>query len=99
MRLAEMMTLIALSAAVSPAVAADRSGSAATPEQRAVLICDADAATRTAFARQYGQPPVFITAREAMAARTSGETWTAPRCMTAREHDRYVRLSSAVAAR
>lgn len=99
MRLAELTALIALSAAVSPALAADGGGSAASPQQRAVLICDADATTRTAFARQYGQPPVFITAREAMAARSSGEAWTAPRCMTAREHERYVRLSNAVAAR
>lgn len=99
MRLAEMTALIALIAAVSPAVAAERSSANATPEQRAVLICDGDTATRTAFARQYGQPPVFITAREAMAARTNSETWTAPRCMTPREHDRYVRLSNAVAAR
>ena len=33
--------------------------------QRVVLICDADAATRSAFAREYGAEPVFLTAREA----------------------------------
>ena len=67
--------------------------------QRVVLICDADAATRSAFARQYGAAPVFLTAREAAEARATGQAWTTPRCMTEREHGRYLQLTQAYAAR
>lgn len=56
---------------------------------RAVLICDTDAATRRAFTREHGAPPVFLTAREALSVRPSDPAWGAPRCMTAREHARY----------
>lgn len=55
---------------------------------RAVLICDTDAATRRAFVRDHGAAPVFITAREARSVRPSDPAWSAPRCMTAREHAR-----------
>jgi hypothetical protein len=71
---------------------------AAVQPQRVVLLCETDAATRTAFTRQYGAEPVFLTAREAAAARTAGQTWTTPRCMTEREHGRYVQLTRAYAA-
>ena len=67
--------------------------------QRVVLICDADAATRSAFAREYGAEPVFLTAREAAEARATGQAWTTPRCMTEREHGRYLQLTQAYAAR
>jgi hypothetical protein len=66
--------------------------------QRVVLICEADAATRTAFTRQYGAEPVFLTAREAVEAKAAGQGWTTPRCMTEREHGRYVQLTQAYAA-
>lgn len=66
--------------------------------QRVVLICETDAATRTAFTRQYGAEPVFLTALEAVEAKSAGQGWTTPRCMTAREHGRYVRLTQAYAA-
>ncbi len=56
--------------------------------QRVVMECSNDAATRRAFAREHGAAPVFITASQAQAAQTAGETWSAPRCMTAREHAR-----------
>ena len=56
--------------------------------ERVVMLCETDRATRQAFTREFGAPPVFVTAREAEAARTAGETWDAPRCMTAREHAR-----------
>lgn len=59
----------------------------ATP--RPVLICATDAATRRAFTREHGATPIFVTAREAQSVRTSDPAWTAPRCMTAREHARY----------
>ena len=69
------------------AVAGD-SGQRAT-HGRAVLVCASDAATRRAFTREYGSAPVFVTAREALSVRPSDPAWSAPRCMTAREHARY----------
>jgi hypothetical protein len=62
---------------------------AAGPGERAVLVCATDAATRRAFTREHGAPPVFVTAREALSIRPSDPAWDAPRCMTAREHARY----------
>lgn len=56
---------------------------------RPVLVCGTDAATRRAFTRDHGAPPVFITAREALALQSSDPSWTTPRCMTAREHALY----------
>ena len=67
--------------------------------QRVVLICESDAATRSAFTRQYGAEPVFLTAREAAEARANGQAWTTPRCMTEREHGRYLQLTQAYATR
>lgn len=56
---------------------------------RPVLVCATDAATRRAFTREHGTAPVFLTAREARSVRTTDPAWSAPRCMTAREHARY----------
>lgn len=67
--------------------------------QRVVLICESDSATRSAFVREYGSEPVFMTAREAVDARAQGQEWTTPRCMTEREHGRYLQLTQAFAAR
>jgi len=58
------------------------------PSARGVLICERDAASRRAFAREYGATPVFITAREAVGVRPSEPAWSAPRCMTEVEHAR-----------
>lgn len=66
---------------------------------RAVMICDTDAATRAAYTRDFGAPPVFISARQAVDVRQTRDAWTAPRCMTASEHARYVSLTRSVAAR
>lgn len=65
---------------------------------RAVFVCGTDAATRRAFTRQHGAPPVFVTAREALAVRSSDPGWTTPRCMTAREHARLTEAVSTYAA-
>jgi len=65
---------------------------------RAVLICGTDAATRRAFAREHGAAPIFVTAREALSVRTSDPAWSAPRCMTAREHARYRDAATTYAA-
>lgn len=66
--------------------------------QRVVMQCDSDAATRRAFRREHGAAPVFVTADEALQARSTGQTWAAPRCMSAREHARLVSALSAYAA-
>lgn len=66
-------------------------------EARGVLICKTDTASRRAFARQYGERPVFITAREALEVRREAPRWEAPRCMTEREHARYEQAANTVA--
>jgi len=66
--------------------------------QRVVMLCVNDAATRSAFRREHGSAPVFVTADQALAARSSGQTWAAPRCMTAREHGRLVQTLTTYAA-
>lgn len=65
---------------------------------RPILICATDSATRRAFTREHGAAPVFITAREALSVRTSDPAWSAPRCMTAREHARFREASISYAA-
>lgn len=65
---------------------------------RAIFVCGTDAATRRAFAREHGTPPVFVTAREALSVRPSDPAWTTPRCMTLREHTRYNEAVSTNAA-
>lgn len=67
-------------------------------DARPVLICQTDAATRRAFTREHGAPPVFVTAREALTVRPSDPAWSAPRCMTAREHARYREAATTYAA-
>lgn len=66
--------------------------------QRVVMMCDTDAATRSAFRREHGSAPAFVTAEQALQARSRGETWQAPRCMTAREHARLQQTLGAYAA-
>lgn len=66
--------------------------------ERVVLICATDAATRRAFTREHGAPPIFVTAREVLSVRTTDPAWSAPRCMTAREHARYREASTTYAA-
>lgn len=55
---------------------------------RIVMPCESGAVARRNFERRFGQTPVFVTAEEALQARDRGETWSAPRCMTDREHAR-----------
>ena len=84
-----------LAAAAMPASAQGPiMGSNQAPAAREVMVCGADAVTRRAFAREHGSAPVFVTAEDVLQARTSGEAWSAPRCMTDAEHARLVRLLS-----
>lgn len=78
--------------------AGDNEQSVSRAPARAVLVCANDAATRRAFTREHGAPPVFVTAREALSIRPSDPAWRAPRCMTAREHVRYREAVSTYAA-
>ena len=66
--------------------------------QRVVMMCDNDDATRSAFRREHGQAPTFVTAEEALRARSANERWEAPRCMTEREHARLVSTLTAYAS-
>ena len=66
--------------------------------QRVVMMCANDAATRSAFRREHGTPPAFVTADQALQARATGETWSAPRCMTAREHARLTQTLNTYAS-
>ena len=87
---------MAVSTAVSATTPAQtRTTRADQAPARAVLICERDAASRRAFAREYGATPIFITAREAAATRPSEPAWTAPRCMTETE---YAKLRDATQA-
>lgn len=97
-----LVGLAALAAAttvpVGLASAEDAEQSSARADARPVLICATDAATRRAFTREHGAAPVFVTAREALTVRPSDPAWTAPRCMTVREHARYREASRTYAA-
>ncbi|RZJ17683.1 MAG: hypothetical protein EON91_08310 [Brevundimonas sp.] len=98
MRVSALTALALMASSLTlPAMALD--SQAAPSSQRAVMICATDAATRSSFAREYGQAPVYITAREALTAKDLGQTWSTPRCMTEREHARYLHLSQSMAAR
>lgn len=95
MRRISALAGLALAAAVSagPALAGameqTQGQTRTSASERPVLVCGTDAATRRAFTRDHGAPPVFITAREALALQSSDPAWTTPRCMTAREHALY----------
>lgn len=96
---AAVLTLAASTAL--PAFAQERvSFPTRAPEgaERVVMICEQDAATRRAFRREHGQAPAFVTAEQALQARSTGQVWDAPRCMTAREHTRLVSTLTAYAA-
>ena len=82
-------------AAAAPAFAGDSAQAtrAAQPSvQRVVMECGRDDATTRGFRREHGARPMFVTADQVLAARASGETWAAPRCMTARERGRLVQM-------
>lgn len=88
-------------AAILPAglvSAGDLSQTSVRANARPILICATDAATRRAFTREHGSAPIFVTAREALSVRSSDPAWSAPRCMTAREHARYRDAATTYAA-
>lgn len=82
--------------AAGPVLAHDQ-GKSPVRAQRVVMECGNDAATRRSFTREHGAAPVFVTAREVQSARSTGETWATPRCMTAREHARLTQTMADMA--
>ena len=89
MRLPVFLVAAAVAALSTTAAANETSTSDRAPAQgREVMICDADAATSRAFAREYGEAPRFMTAEELRDAQARGERWDTPRCITATEHQR-----------
>jgi len=99
-RFAALSTLIALAASASAPAFAEQAMPAAAPAgaQRVVMLCDSSVATRAAYRRDFGSRPVFVTAEQALRARATGEVWTTPRCMTAREHARLTQTLNSYAA-
>ena len=67
--------------ASSPTAKPAEAAPPAAKPSRTVFICDNDAMTRRAFAREYGKTE-FVRAE---AAAAKGEAWSAPRCITAAE--------------
>ena len=66
--------------------------------QRVVMMCTNDAATRSAFRREHGARPTFLTADQVLQARATGEAWPAPRCMNTREHGRLTQTLNTYAS-
>ena len=100
-RLTTLAAVAALAASVAaPALAQQTRFPTEAPAgaQRVVMMCANDAATRSAFRREHGAPPTFVTADQVLQARSRGETWPAPRCMTAREHARLTQTLNSYAA-
>jgi hypothetical protein len=94
-------TLVFAAALIAPAVvsaaptAAQSQSQAQSPQGgRVIFVCDrSDAAWRT-IERENGQVS-FVTAEELARAQAAKETWSAPRCITAAELQRYETNASA----
>ena len=93
------LTICALALAAmtaGPALAADPAVAQkiAPPEPqkvaRTVFVCDDSAKTKRAFEREYGKME-FVTAE---AAAAKGESWSAPKCVTAAEARRLKQLAA-----
>ena len=98
------ITILAAIFAVASAASAvsAREDRAPRPEprvERVAYICTNDEATRSAFEREYGQAPIFVTAEEALAASSAGERWSAPRCRTEAQHERLEQMRRQTAAK
>lgn len=84
--------LIACAALFAASAAPAFAGEAARSEPRfqtariVVDLCERDPLTQAALRNQHGARPVYVTAEQVLSARASGERWSAPRCMTASQH-------------
>lgn len=84
-----LTTGAALAAEQAPSVADAARDSVVTPS-RSVYVCDTDAMTRRAFAREHGAVE-FVKAEAVLA---KGESWSAPKCVTSTEARRLKQLAS-----
>ncbi len=78
----------ALATATTPALAQSPRPAEPAAVLQTVRVCGTDVASRTAYQRDHGATPSFVTAQQAVAAYQSGQRWAAPRCMTAHQYDR-----------
>lgn len=100
-RFTTIAAVVALAASVAaPALAQQNRLPSEAPAgaQRVVMMCTNDAATRSAFRREHGAPPTFVTADQVLQARARGEAWSAPRCMNTREHGRLTQTLNTYAS-
>lgn len=56
---------------------------------RVVFVCDRSDETRRSFEREHGVVPTFVSAEDLAKAQAAKETWSAPRCISANELQRY----------
>jgi hypothetical protein len=77
---------IAASAAVVALAAAGTALAQSSTTSRTLYICNDGAATRAAFAKQFGEVK-FLSAAQVRSAKGG---WTTPRCITPREHARLM---------
>lgn len=86
---ATVTAAFAVVAIATPALAQQRPAAPVQPSpELVVMLCDVDALSQPAFRTVNGVRPVFVTADEVFDARASGQTWSAPRCMTPTQHQR-----------
>lgn len=78
----------ALAAATTPALAQSPRPAERATVLQTVKVCGTGVASRTAYQRDHGATPTFVTAQQAVSAYQSGQRWAAPRCMTAHQYDR-----------
>lgn len=92
------LAAVAVAAVLPAGLASAGDNGQPSANARAVMICSTDTATRRAFTREHGAAPIFVTAREVLSVRAADPAWSAPRCMTAREHARYREATTTFAA-
>ena len=82
---------LVLALAASGALAAPTAAAPQDQEKgKAVMVCAQDGLTARSYERTYGERPTFMTARQVL---ETGESWSAPRCMTEREYAQLVRVT------
>lgn len=93
-------TAIALGFVAQAHAQASTQASASSSEARAggrvVMICDRSAKTRRMFEQEHGAPAIFMSAEQLAKAEAAKESWSAPRCITQAELQRYDQLAAEV---
>ncbi len=89
------MKIAFAAAAAILALTASGAALAQTSPSRALYICSDSAATRIAFAKEFGADAKFVSAAQVRATKAG---WATPRCITAREHAKLMRPAPAMQA-